>query len=376
METFFAPAQRTERRKFENQVRDLSRDAAMSILLKVATGLLVVLNEDRQIVALNHAFLDALGITNPEEALGLRLGETLGCIHAHELPNGCGTTPFCATCGAAIAMMTAINDDRESESTCALTSGRNGVYEDICLLIRAQPVAIDDHRWILVFAHDVTQEQYWNSMEKVFLHDVSNILATLTGRVELLHADLPNSCEVKQILETAWRLNDEINLQKSLSHTKGTAYSPRRVAVAMNDIRREVELLVSSHGSAKGKKIAMVWPIDEITLYSDRLLLSRILDNLLINAMEATEEGGSIGLHVRSENSHVVWEVWNRRAIDRNIQKRIFQRHFSTKAKVGRGLGTYSAKLFGEKYLGGELTFSSDEKTGTTFMLRLPVGGG
>lgn len=48
METYFAPAPRTERRKFVNQVESISHNPIMDTLLKTASGLLLVLNEDRQ----------------------------------------------------------------------------------------------------------------------------------------------------------------------------------------------------------------------------------------------------------------------------------------------------------------------------------------
>ena len=55
------------------------------------------------------------------------------------------------------------------------------------------------------------------------------------------------------------------------------------------------------------------------------------------------------------------------------VQARIFQRSFSTKAARGRGLGTYSMKLLGERYLGGEVSFVSTPETGTVFSIRLPL---
>jgi sensor histidine kinase regulating citrate/malate metabolism len=48
----------------------------------------------------------------------------------------------------------------------------------------------------------------------------------------------------------------------------------------------------------------------------------------------------------------------------------VFQRSFSTKG-INRGLGTYSMKLLGERYLKGKVGFTSDEKNGTHFFIRL-----
>ncbi len=51
----------------------------------------------------------------------------------------------------------------------------------------------------------------------------------------------------------------------------------------------------------------------------------------------------------------------------------VFQRSFSTKAERGRGIGTYSVKLFVERYLRGTVGFTSAEPDGTTFSVTLPA---
>ena len=54
------------------------------------------------------------------------------------------------------------------------------------------------------------------------------------------------------------------------------------------------------------------------------------------------------------------------------VQLQLFQRSFSTKGQTGRGIGTYSMKLLGERYLGGRVEFISRHPEGTTFTLSLP----
>jgi sensor histidine kinase regulating citrate/malate metabolism len=58
--------------------------------------------------------------------------------------------------------------------------------------------------------------------------------------------------------------------------------------------------------------------------------------------------------------------------IPEDVRLQIFQRSFSTKGS-GRGLGTYSMKLFGENYLHGRVYFRTNEKQGTTFTIELPL---
>ena len=55
----------------------------------------------------------------------------------------------------------------------------------------------------------------------------------------------------------------------------------------------------------------------------------------------------------------------------RSIQLQVFQRSFSTKG-AGRGIGTYSIKLLTERYLGGKVSFVSEDGIGTRFSCHLP----
>ena len=97
---------------------------------------------------------------------------------------------------------------------------------------------------------------------------------------------------------------------------------------------------------------------------------------MVTNALEATPGGGRVRVWAERLDGDPRWacafHVRNGTAIPRAIALRIFQRSFSTKARKGRGIGTYSMKLLGERYLGGEVGFTTGEG-GTTFTLRLPA---
>ena len=376
VDTYFAPSRRAERREFKNQVVDISQSPIMNTLLKTISGLMVVLNEQRQIVAINHGFLEAIGISNVQEVLGLRLGECLACVHAHEEPNGCGTTPQCVTCGAAIAMMAAIENDIGDEQMCALTSEKNGVTTDICLLIRSHPIRVDSRRWILIFAQDITQEQFWMNLERVFFHDINNSLAALLGFSDLLAADMPDNMAAQQIRASAVRLNAEISLQRTLSKSRGATYSLDKATIPLDRIRKELNLLIDGHNARFGKELTESWPEEDVFVHTDPLLVSKVLGNMVINALEATAKGGLVRIMVEVPSGAVVWKVWNDAYIDEKFQPRVFQRFFSTKSNTGRGLGTFSMKLFGEQYLGGRVGFASDPAEGTTFFFRLPLSNG
>lgn len=373
METYFASARRTERRKLRNQIDDISKSPVMTSLLKTMGGLLVIINENRQLIAMNSAFLKVLGIDNPEDVLGLRLGESLRCIYAKNPPNGCGTTPHCRTCGAAIAMMSAIDDDTIDEQVCILTSEKEGKREELSLLVRAEPLIVEGKRWILIFAQDITQEQFWIGLERLFFHDISNTLSGLYGYAKLLSMEIPDHEMARKIHDITERLSQEIDLQKTLSYHKGSELNLKTKQITLESIKNELDLLIRQHPAAEGKTYEAHWDNLTFSFKTDPILLTRVLGNMLINAMEATPTGGLIRLNNRIDTSNMEWEIWNEGAIPKDLQLRIFQKHFSTKSALGRGLGTYAMKLFGESYLEGKVFFSSSEKEGTRFFFRLPL---
>jgi signal transduction histidine kinase len=132
----------------------------------------------------------------------------------------------------------------------------------------------------------------------------------------------------------------------------------------------------SNHPAALGKNIYFADVYPAVAIETDISLLSRVLCNMIINALEATEENGSVRVGATSKNGRLSLCVWNAGEIPADIAKRVFQRDFSTKAQAGRGIGTFSMMLFGEKYLGGRVDFTTSSSDGTVFRFILPLTAG
>lgn len=373
MESHFAPPQRLDRRQFKNQIESIAVNPIMKNLLEAAEGLLIVLNEHRQIVAMNHDFMKNIGVRDPENVLGLRLGETLQCVHAEEMEGGCGTSFHCTSCGAAIATMAAIEEDKPDERICALQHQENGTVREKCLKVNAKPFQTEDGRWILFFAQDITREQLLHNLERTFFHDINNILNGVSGSAQLLAMETPDSASVKLLNKSLDRLLREFRLQKELAFRKEETYEPAVSRVSLSDIRRETGVLLNGNELLQSRTLEEKQAENETFVYTDVMLASRVLSNMILNALEATQEGGKVILDTTVSDTEVSWHVWNDRPVPKQVRPRIFQKHFTTKEGDGRGFGTYSMKLFGEKFLKGKVSFSSSKESGTTFSFALPI---
>ncbi len=373
MDTYFASPERDNQEKISKAVQSINSNPVMSGLLHSVNGLLAILNKHRQVIALNDSFLTLLGIDNPDKALGLRPGEALNCIHAKEGPNGCGTSRHCATCGAAIAIVTSLDTQEPAERTCALTTSKKGKKIDMALQVRSHPIEIEGDRFLLLFLQDISLQEQHAAMQNTFFHDINNIVAGLLGAAELLRAQHPESNLTEIVHRASLRLKNEIEIERTLCKNKDHHYNASLQDLTPQQIQQDIEMFFSNHPAAKDKilefspSFATSPPVK-----TDLSLVLRILTNMITNGLEASDPHDTVKVVLDKQQHSVTFSVWNNQAIPEKIQLRVFQRNFSTKDGTGRGIGTYSMKMFGEQVLGGEVSFESSPERGTVFKLALP----
>jgi K+-sensing histidine kinase KdpD len=374
MRTYFASAERTNASKLKEEISTVSQNPVMEGLLKTVAGLLAVVDQNRQIVAANDALLQLLGIQDPFEALGLRPGEVLKCPHSCREPGGCGTSELCRTCGTVIAMVSSMEMDAPVEKTCNLTATIQGNPVDLVLKVRSHPLEIAKERFLLLFLQDITDLENKAAMERIFYHDINNVLCSLLGTAELLSYKYPQDEHIKIIHQIAHMLPKEIEIQRyiALSHTN--QYSPRMETVTTHQLHNLTINFFANHPAAQKKTLRCYLNLIDIPFQTDVSVLQRILFNMVTNALEATTPDKPVIIWAEATQSNIVFCVQNPQVIPEEIALRIFEHHFSTKPGSGRGTGTFSMKLLGEKILGGKVSFTTTEKKGTIFRLALPIG--
>ncbi|MBD3257100.1 sensor histidine kinase [candidate division GN15 bacterium] len=377
MDSYYAPSERSSSNELQGQMTTTSESPVVDALLRLVGGLIAVLNEDRQIVALNESLLKMLGINDAAKTFGLRPGEALGCVHADDMPGGCGTSKWCKTCGAAIAIVTCLGTNQTVERLCAAEVEREGKKSDLQLSVRATPIRVDGRRFVLLFLQDITADQQRAAFERVFLHDLSNTITALQGAGELLRLE-PDSASAADIIHRlSERLAREVELHRAFLASDVSHIHPVFDSVSIDELIKSLSRQYTGHPAACDKQVVFPAGPPDLTVRTDVALLLRVLANMFTNALEASLPGDEVRIQVRAVDggdSHMIeFSVWNRQPIASERQLRIFQRNFTTKAGVGRGLGTYAVKLIGEEILGGRVWFESSPGTGTTFYLRLPL---
>jgi signal transduction histidine kinase len=176
---------------------------------------------------------------------------------------------------------------------------------------------------------------------------------------------------IRELAMLVARLLHEIQTQRNLMAAERGEYRLQLKPVAVPDLLREVAQIATGRAGA-GDHPLQVSAGPELTITTDRTLLCRVLTNMVKNAIEAVAPGEQVRLWCEASPQQVTLRVHNPGTIPERAARRVFQRSFTTKRGVGRGLGTYSMKLFGEQYLQGKVGFTSSPETGTEFFIHLP----
>jgi hypothetical protein len=369
MDTYFASPERANEKDLKTDIEIVSKNPIIDGILEAVSGLLAVLNEQRQIISLNNALLEMLGIDNAEEVFGLRPGEALKCIYADTTEGGCGTTRYCSTCGAAIAIVSSLSSNKAVERKCVATVKKNGIIADLCLSVRSCPINIDGHRYLLLFIQDITLLEEKASLEHIFYHDILNLITALAGASEMLETAGESEAETYYpfINKVSSRLKNEVIIHRTITSSDMTVYDPLLTKVSLDDVVEEITAFFRYHYTAVDKRLVLPDSLPDMHVITDKPLLLKIITNMLKNAFEATDKGGLVNFGIDKDEDNVVFSVWNNTFIPEELSLRIFQRYFSTKKGFGRGLGTYSMKFLGERILKGKVGFTSSSTLGTSF---------
>ncbi len=374
--THFAPSERAAAAEVRSLHHRILLDRVLPEVIEAIPDMVLVLNRERQAIAANRLALTSLGAP-VEKIIGLRPGEVLGCVNAADAPGGCGTGARCGLCGAVKAILASQQTGERASAEARILIG-GGDVRALDLLITANPATVAGVPLTICTLRDISDQKRRQILENVFFHDVLNTVGGISGLAAMLadtRRERPPEREAecrRGMVRLSRRLTEEIELQRDLLAAERGVFVPRMEEVAIPPLLGEVRELYAAHPVAQNRVLA-AGEENPCTVFSDGTIIRRVLGNLVKNALEATPEGGTVRTSCHDLGGPVKLDVHNPGVMPPEVQMQVFQRSFSTKAERGRGIGTYSVKLFVERYLRGTVGFTSAAPDGTTFSVTLPA---
>jgi signal transduction histidine kinase len=368
-----APSARSTDEEIRAERKVIENAENIGVLLDNLPYITLILDKNRQIIYGNDKLQDVIKGFDLKAFIGMRPGEALCCVHAEENNYGCGCSGHCRFCGAGQTILKCLKQKQPCTSEAVVTVQNNNHETIMDLRVTCTPLSVGEVHFVLMSLVDICAEKHKERLERVFFHDIINTAGGLLGLLSVMDkskTDFDNYADMfKKSIET---LIDEVKTQKDLNNAEAGILEPQFTTINCCEFIDSIVTIMSLYPSiSKHRKIIKSPCSEQIAFSSDAILARRVIMNMLKNALEATPKGKSVELGCFSNENNVVFTVKNDGVMKEEVQNNIFQRSFSTKS-TGRGIGTYSIKLFMENYLKGKVYFISDEYHGTIFYAEFP----
>jgi len=204
-------------------------------------------------------------------------------------------------------------------------------------------------------------------------HEIRNPLASLRGLTELLGRDIPPGDTRRKYVDTMLQAIDRLN---RLIEDLLLFSAPKADDVSQVDLGQVVAETVSlaRHGLGQRPLTLALSPESPgpLVVRGNRERIAQALTNIILNAVQATPDEGSVTVSAQPREGTAVVAVHNTGSfIPPDVRHRLFMPFFTTKP-TGTGLGLAIARQI-VTGLDGRIEVESGQDTGTTFTIELPL---
>ena len=216
----------------------------------------------------------------------------------------------------------------------------------------------------------------FHALGRELVHEIRNPLNSVNLNLQLIEEDLAaiETQEADEVLKRTRRIRSEIErLDQILTDFQRFARLPPLSFRQCNLGALIEEVLEFTEPEAQSQNIEVVREVQELPLIAlDPDQFKQALWNLIINATQAMENGGTLAIRASALNDNIQIDVQDTgEGISPNIADKIFDLFFHTKEN-GTGVGLAIVKRVIEG-LGGRVSATSQPNQGTTFSIVLPI---
>lgn len=211
-------------------------------------------------------------------------------------------------------------------------------------------------------------------------HDLKTPLTVILGYIETIQHNKGITPEERaallttvneKVIEVASLMNKFFDLAKLESDDWKLEMSK----VHINEVCRKTIIGYYDTLTSKGFDVLIDIPKESIFLYADADAITRVLENLLSNAIRYGKDGKVVGLTLRQDSEYVFIEILDRgKGIKEPETNQLFERLYTlddsrSSSAEGSGLGLTIAKRLTER-MNGHIEFSSVPFKQTVFTIK------
>lgn len=207
-------------------------------------------------------------------------------------------------------------------------------------------------------------------------HDIKTPLTVILGYLEMMRLADGQNEELRKVEAKAGQVMELIDQFFKLAKLEAGDMDLEIGAINVSELCRES--MLGYYDILQGKDFTVELSIPEADLFAqgEARAVSRILNNLLSNAVRYGGNGKYIGLSLRESEKNVYIDITDRgkgieKAFARNVFDRLYTLEDSRNREIqGNGLGLTIAKNLALQ-LGGDILLESEPYVKTTFTVKL-----
>jgi len=248
----------------------------------------------------------------------------------------------------------------------------NDTNDGIYALVNSYNKMVDQLEVSAIKLAEVERKQAWREMARQVAHEIKNPLTPMRLTIQSFeHTFDPNDPDIKtKVSEFTESLIQQIDTMSTIasafsSFAEMPKQNKERLNV-VNEVKIALDIFQEPYIRYHPDK-------EEIYANLDKIQLTRIVTNLLTNAIQAlhAQKNPFIDVRLIETGEHVIIQIAdNGEGISESDAHKIFEPKFTTKSS-GMGLGLSMVKNIIEAY-GGSINFNSEVNEGTTFIVTLP----
>lgn len=205
-------------------------------------------------------------------------------------------------------------------------------------------------------------------------HDIRNPLQAITSDVYLAKTELeqvPNSEGKENALESLQEIEKNVDYINKIVADLQDYARPLRPISKETELEEIFQEVILKNDMPQNIKAFCKVSKEAKKVMVDPDLLKRVINNLVLNAIQAMPKGGKLSINAYRKDGEVFIEVQDTGVgIPEDVKPKLFTPMFTTKSK-GQGFGLSVVKRVTES-MNGTVSFESEHDKGTKFILIFP----
>ena len=290
----------TDRKRIEQALRE--REESLTAIFENIPVLILLMDSERKIHRINSVAAQFANAT-ANEIIGHRAGEALRCLHANDVPEGCGFGSYCDHCTIRLTILDTLTTGASHHQVeSSLPVRVDGHEKMLSFLVSSTPMHLLKKSMALVSILDITERQQAEeerirlvtaieqATEAILLIDVSGIIRYVNPAFDRI-----SGAAHSEMLGENWKIlfhcEQKGSLQKEMEARiqKGEVWKGTLTRSRRDGMRYEAEMTVTPVCDMKGQVTDYVMILRDITREMD--LESQLFQSQKLEAL-GTLAGG------------------------------------------------------------------------------------